>query len=379
MNPTLQACTEQCAAAGTQCAGVTFGTFGGSELQCYLHSKMLAAEAPSYPIVAAVRTSNEQGPNVRRNIVSNGGFDGSLSPWTSTSSNSGNQFTVDENEAAARVPPGDLISLSQEIPEPAVGNAAYFFSMDIRTSASTPPPRLRRQDPTSPVSCQINLQNGLGDTFYGQVLGVADGVRTMYGSGTIQQGGISDLVINVQCSGTSDGVVSFDNIFFYVYLLTGDSNPPCSTGASILQNGGFDTTFSPWTTSQGSSTSAAFSVSGGQANVVFAAGAGTNDDEARISQSASIPADTSYKITADLYVIVTSQGSCAVNFRNEFESLYTTGQITTSQRVPVDVDATSDIASSVFAITVSCSGPGSNRVEIDTVGLVVNSGQECSP
>lgn len=380
MNPTLQACTEQCAAAGTQCAGVTFGTFGGSELQCYLHSKMLAAEAPSYSIVAAVRTSNEQGLDVRRDIVANGGFDGSLSPWTSTSSNSGNQFTVDENEAAARVPLGDSLSLSQEIPVPAVGNAAYFFSMDIRTSVSTPLPRLRRQASTSPVSCQINLQNGLGDTFYSQVLGVADGLRTMYGSGTIQQGGISDLVINVQCSGTSDGVVSFDNIFFYVYLTTGDSNPPCSTGTSILQNGGFDSsTFSPWTTSQDSSISAEFSVSGGQAIVEIAAGASTNDGEARISQSANIPADTSYKITADLYVIITRQGSCAVNFRNEFEILYTTGQITTSQRVPVYVDATSDIASSVFAVTVSCSGPGNNRVEIDTVGLVVNSGQECSP
>jgi hypothetical protein len=378
MNPTLQACTEQCAAQGTQCAGVTFGTFGGSDLQCYLHSKMLASEAPSYPIVAAVRTSNEQGPNVRRDIVDNGGFEGSLSPWTSTSSTSGNQFTVDENAAAARIPSGESISLSQEIPEPAVGNAAYFFSIDIRISASTPPPRMRRQA-TSPVSCQINLQNGLGDTFYGQILGVADGVRTMYGSGTIQQGGISDLVINAQCSGTSDGMVSLDNVFFYVFLTTGDSNPPCSTGASILQNGGFDTAFPPWTTSQGSSTSASFSVSGGQANVQYVAGASTDDNPALISQSASIPADTSYKITAGLYLTISAQGSCAVNFANEFESLYTTGQITTSQRLPVDFDGISDIASSTFAISISCSGPGVNRVGIDTVGLVVNSGQECSP
>jgi hypothetical protein len=201
----------------------------------------------------------------------------------------------------------------------------------------------------------------------------------MYGSGAIQQGGISDLVVNVQCSGTADGVVSFDNVLFFVFLPTGDSNPPCSTGNSILQNGGFDTAFPPWTTSQGISTSARFSVSGGQANVEFVAGATAEDDEARIEQSASIPADTSYKITADLYINITPQGSCVVNLRNEFESLYTTGQITTSQRVPVDFDGISDIASSVFAITISCSGPGTNRVGIDTVGLVVNSGQECSP
>lgn len=224
-----------------------------------------------------------------------------------------------------------------------------------------------------------SANHGSGDTFYGQILGVADGVRTMYGSGTIQQGGISDLVINAQCSGTSDGMVSLDNVFFYVFLTTGDSNPPCSTGASILQNGGFDTAFPPWTTSQGSSTSASFSVSGGQANVQYVAGASTDDNPALISQSASIPADTSYKVTADLYLTISSQGSCAVNFANEFETLYTTGQITTSQRLPVDFDGISDIASSSFAISISCSGPGVNRVGIDSVGLVVNSGQECSP
>jgi hypothetical protein len=378
MNSTLQACTEQCAAQGTQCAGVTFGNFGGSDLQCYLYSKMLASDAPSYPIVAAVRTSNEQGPNVRRDIVENGGFDASLSPWTTTSTSTGNQFTVVDNTATARLASGDSISLSQSISEPAVGNAAYFFSMDIRTSASTPLPRWKRQDSTSPVSCQINLQNGLGDTFYGQVLAAADGVRTMYGSGTIQQGGISDLIINVQCSGTSDGVVSFDNVLFYVFLTTGDSNPPCSTGTSMLQNGGFDTAFPPWTTFRGSSTSASFSVSGVQAIVSYAAGASTDDDQAQISQSANIPADTSYKLTADLYITVTPQGSCAVNFGNEFESLYTTGQITTSQHLPVDFDGISDIASSTFVISVSCSGPDVNRVAIDTVGLIVNSGQACS-
>ena len=379
MNPTLQACTEQCAGQGTQCAGVTFGTFGGSELQCYLHSKMLASGAPSDPIVAAVRISNEQGRDARRDIVQNGGFGESLSPWTTSFTSTGNQFTVVDSAATALIPSGASISLSQEIPEPAVGNAAYFFSVDIGISASTPPRRLRRQASISSVTCQINLQNGLGDTFYNQVLRIADDARTMYGSGTIQQGGISDLVINVQCVGTSDSLVSFDNVLFYVFLTTGDLNQPCSTGTSILQNGGFDTAFPPWTTSQGVSTSASFSVSAGQANVAFAAGARSDDDEARISQSANIPTDTSYKITADLYITITSQGSCAVNFENEFESLYTTGQVTTSQHLSVDFDGISDIASSTFAIAISCSGPGINRVGIDTVGLVVNSGQNCSP
>ena len=340
---------------------------------------MLPSDAPSYPIVAAVRTSNEQGRDARRNIVENGGFDGSLSPWTPGSADGENQFTVINDAVTAILPSGIPISLSEEISEPAVGNAAYFFSMDIRTAASNPPPRMRRQGSTNSVTCQIDLQNGVGDTFYNQVLDVADGVRTMYGSGTIEQGGIANLIINAVCSGTSDGVVTIDNVIFYVYLTTGDSDPPCSSGTSILQNGGFDTTLAPWSTSQGISTSARFSVSGGQALVEFAAGASTDDDAARISQSANIPPETSYKITADLYITITSQGSCAVNFRNDFESLYTTGQITTSQRLPVDFDGVSDIASSVFAITVSCSGPGTNRVGIDTVGLVGNSGQACSP
>jgi hypothetical protein len=201
----------------------------------------------------------------------------------------------------------------------------------------------------------------------------------MYGSGTIQHGGIVNLVINAQCSGTSDGIVSFENVVFYAFVANSDSNPDCSSDTSILQNGGFDTDFPPWTTSQGSSTSASFAVSGGQAIIQYAAGASAEDDEAQLSQSADIPFNTGYTITADLYVTLKSQGSCSVEFRNEFESLYNTGQISTSQRLPVSFDGTSDIASSVFAITISCSGPGVNRVGIDTVGLVVKSGQNCSP
>jgi hypothetical protein len=290
---------------------------------------MLPAETPSYPIVAAVRMSNAQGLDVRRNIVQNGGFDGSLSPWTSGSTDDGNQFTVVNNVATTLVSSGDSITLSQGIPDPAVGNAAYFFSMDIGTTASTPPPRIKRQTSTSPVSCQIDLQNALGDTFYSQVLDVADGLRTMYGSGTIQHGGIVNLVINAQCSGTSDGIVSFENVVFYAFVANSDSNPDCSSDTSILQNGGFDTDFPPWTTSQGSSTSASFAVSGGQAIIQYAAGASAEDDEAQLSQSADIPFNTGYTITADLYVTLKSQGSCSVEFRNEFESLYNTGQIST--------------------------------------------------
>ena len=340
---------------------------------------MLPAATPSYPIVAAVRTSNEQGPDVRRNIVQNGGFDGSLSPWTSGSTNTGNQFTIVDGVATAIVPSGDSITLSQEIPQPSVGNDAYFFSMDIRTTASTPPARAKRQTSTSPVSCQINLQNTLGDTFYSQILDVADGFTTMYGSGTIQHAGSSNLVINAQCSGTSDGDVFFDNIFFYVFQASSDSNPDCSSGNSILQNGDFDNSLPPWDVFQGSSTSASFSVSGGQANIQFTAGASPDDDEAQLKQPADIPNNTGYTITANLYITLTSQGSCLLEFRNEFESLYSTGQISTSQQLPISVDGTSDIASSVFAITLSCSGPGVNRVGINTVSLVLKSGQNCSP
>jgi hypothetical protein len=95
MNNNFEACTEQCAAAGTSCAGVTFGSFGGSQQLCYLYSRMLASEAPEYPIVAAVRTSNSDGAPGRRQILQNSGFDGTLVPWMSGRTASGSEFTIE--------------------------------------------------------------------------------------------------------------------------------------------------------------------------------------------------------------------------------------------------------------------------------------------
>lgn len=368
---------EQCAGQGTECAGATFG---GPNQECYLYSKMLAADAPAYPIMAAVRTSNEEGVLNRREILVNGAFDGSLSPWTSGTGNAENQFSANGNAAIVVVPPGDSNTLSQEIEQPAVGNAAYYFFMDVNVGASAPPPRRKRQAQNSPVSCQIDVQNAIGDLFYRQILGVTTaGVNTVYGSGTIRQGGVLNLVVNVQCSGTVNSVIRLDNISFFVFQPTGGSDPNCSSDTSILQNGGFDTAFPPWTTSQGSSTSAQFSVSGGQALVNYVANANTNDDLARIAQSATIPTDTSYLITADLFFTIGAGGSCDVGFGNEFEVLYPTGQITTSQALPIRYDGVSDIASSQFAITISCSGPNVSRVSIDNVALILNPGQSCSP
>jgi hypothetical protein len=331
---------------------------------------MLQADDPTYPLVAAVRTSSATGVDDRRQIIQNGGFDGSLSPWTSGTGNTGNQFTASNNVATYAVPSDDSNTLSQRIPDPAVGNPAYYFSLDLGAYP---------QDGTSPgqASCQIDFQNGVGDLFYRQVLSTTGSSKTMYGSGTIQQTGMLDVVVNVQCTGSNGGVITVDNCAFYVFQPDG-APAGCSSDTSILQNGGFDTAFPPWTTSQGISSSATFSVSRGQANVQFAAGASTNDDLAKISQSANIPNNTPYRITTDLFFSITSQGSCDVNFANEFEILDTTGQVTTSQQLPVTFDATSDIASTQFVIQITCSGPGVNRVLIDNVALVLNPGQNCA-
>jgi hypothetical protein len=331
---------------------------------------MFQADDPTYPIVAAVRVSNAGGVGGTRQIIQNGGFDGSLSPWASGTGNTGNQFTVGNNVATCAVPSDDSNTLSQRIPDPAVGIPAYYFSLDLGVYP---------QDATAPsqATCQIDFQNGVGDLFYSQTLSTTSNSKTMYGSGTVQQTGMLDVIVNVQCAGSNGGVITLDNIAFYVF--TPDGAPAsCSSGTSILQNGGFDTAFPPWTTSQGVSTSASFSVSGGQANVQFVAGANTNNDLAKISQSASIPNNTPYRITADLFFSITSQGSCDVNFANEFEVLDTTGQITTSQQLPFSFDGSSDIASSQFVIEITCSGPGVNRVGIDNVALVLSPGQDCA-
>ena len=76
-------CLALCVAQGSACAGITFGKFGGSDVQCYLKRKMSPAlTAPAYVVDSAVRMT---GPNgVSQSLLTNGNFDtGDLTGWTS--------------------------------------------------------------------------------------------------------------------------------------------------------------------------------------------------------------------------------------------------------------------------------------------------------
>ena len=379
LNNNFQACTEQCAAAGTSCAGAAFGTFGGSRQQCYLYSKMLSTDAPAYPIVAAVRTSSSDGALSRRQILQNGGFDGTLTPWTSGQAASGSNFTVDSNTALVRLSLAtraantgadveDSIRLQQQISDPVEANTAYFTSLDITVEPV--------QASGNQVSCFITLRSAEGDTYVSRTLGDTAGPRTVYGSGTVQESGIQVMLINALCTGSRDVVVRFDNVAFSAFEPDG-SGQGCDT--SLLTNGNFDSELPPWTTSQAdTSKSASWSVSGGQAIVRWAANTGMNDAPANLAQSIAMPANQLYRITAQLVFTIAS-GSCSVGFGTEIETLYFVGQIDRTQTLPVTFDGTSEIQASRSIISITCYSPtgGINSVGIDSVALVMNPGAEC--
>lgn len=380
---------EQCAGRGTECAGVTFGGIDDLPNQCYLHERMVASDgASSSSVVAAIRTSNEEDLAERRQTVENGDFDGPLDPWISSQRTAVNAFEAKNNAAVARLalaspaadigaPANEAVFLRQEIGQPVASNTGYYVTMDVSIEVVPDPGRRKRQNSSSDVTCQIDVQNGLGDFFYSQTLTPFTGMRKESGSGTTQNGGVGNIIINAACEGSADIEVSFANFAFFVFQTTNGPND-CEPDVSVLQNGNFDSDFTPWTTSQGSSTSASFSVSGGQAIVQFSANRPEGEDDARIAQAVRIPRDTPYTLTADLFFTIPS-GSCNVAFRNELEAIYYTGQVTSSQRLPVRFDSETEINASEFAITVNCySAAGAfMRVGIESVGLVLNPGQTC--
>jgi hypothetical protein len=381
MNNNFEACTEQCAARGTSCAGATFG--GADQQECYLYYKMLASDAPAYPIVAAVRTSSSDGAPGRRQILQNSGFDGTLTPWTSEPIASGPQFTIVDNTATVRMSlasganVAESAGLQQQISIPVGANTAYFTSMDItiEPDLTGPVPR-KRQASGGQVSCDVTVQSLGGDYYVAEVLGDTKGPKTIYGSGTTQEAGIQTMLIRVVCRGSLDVVVRFDNLAFSVFEPV-NSEPGCET--SLLTNGNFDSELSPWTFSQGASTSASVAVSGGQAVVRFGATTGVSDAPARLTQNVTMPVNQAYRITAQLVFTIASS-SCSVVFANDLERLANTDQINRSQTIPFTFDSASDIQATMFTIAVSCGSPGSNinSVGIDSVALVLDPGAECS-
>jgi hypothetical protein len=266
--------------------------------------------------------------------------------------------------------------LQQQISIPVGANTAYFTSMDITIEPDLTGPVPRKRQASGQVSCIVTVQSLGGDYYVNEVLGDTKGPKTIYGSGTTQEAGIQTMLISVVCSGSLDVVVRLDNLAFSVPEPV-SSEPGCET--SLLTNGNFDSELSPWTFSQGASTSASVAVSGGQAVVRFGATTGVSDAPARLTQEITMPANQAYRITAQLVFTIASS-SCSVVFANDLERLAHTDQITQSQTIPFTFDDVSDIQATMFTIAVSCGSPGNgiNSVGIDSVALVLNPGAECS-
>lgn len=337
-------------------------------------------------VVAAVRETGPGGLLSRRNLVVNGGFDSSLSPWTSSTGDYGAAFVASNGNASAlfalnpirprqRVKRSHvrsiILSLTENYADPLMEDSPYFMSLDLGILKSQ----------SSSVSCQFIIYDGIGDTFYSQfVPNVLTSVRTIYGSGTTTSGSITQLLFYVQCSGSVDITVSLDNAFFGIFPYSAGTGI-CTPSGQVLQNSGFDSVFTPWVTSQGSAVSASFSIDNNRALVSFDVGRGTGDDPARLAQALVIrpsPTYPSYHLYAYLRFERTA-GSCSVNFRTDVDQIYNTGQITTTRFLEVNYRGSFGISSDEFWVVLDCYPGGDARIYVDTVALYIDPDPDCRP
>lgn len=106
-----KACIDLCMNQGTNCTGVTYGLFGGTQKLCNLKKKMWPTLVyPGYEVDSAVRMSPPGGPGGNAQNIINGGFDnGTLDPWYSISASgptdqNGDMFQVINGKASVNEP-----------------------------------------------------------------------------------------------------------------------------------------------------------------------------------------------------------------------------------------------------------------------------------
>lgn len=376
----FDSCMELCADQGTACAGITFGGFGGPFEGCRLQRSMLPWSTYTDGIASAVRIG---GSGVRLQPLQNSAFDNTLSPWVSGTTTSGQAFELHDNAArvlidlAAPGPPrlkarrdfrDDGLTISQEFAQPVTGNNAYYMSFDVGFDVAP-----------GDVQCQIYVTNGMGDLFSNLALNAVNGVSTIYGSGTIGSGFTPRIVINVVCMGSTDVMVTLDNIIFDLYPPSSGSPTVCDRNRQVIQNSNFNSGLDFWLFSQGESSSASFSYFGDRARVAFDASRTSQDDPAVVSQTAfAVESGTTYSAYVDVYFTVAPSGSCSLDLRSDVESISYTGQVFQSGWFPITVQGTFETEVHALVLRIDCL-PGNSLVEFDNVYLYLNPGPDCPP
>ena len=67
--------------------------------QCFLKYTMQPTDYPGYEVDSAVRMSGPTGDGPSLNQLANSGFDSILSPWTSSTDEDGDSFSIVNNQA----------------------------------------------------------------------------------------------------------------------------------------------------------------------------------------------------------------------------------------------------------------------------------------
>lgn len=314
--------------------------------------------------VGAVRLHGANGLAGPVNQLANSGFDNTLSPWQSTKSSGGTSFTDNNGVASLLIPLSqetqaavDSAMLSQSFTSQAAG-LGWFFQATVSYAIPA----------GSDDICSIEVYGDSGDSYYLSSYGGAPGLSaTVYGGGTLQNA-VGALSMYAQCNGQNDASFTFDNVYFYTYGASQASSGGSTCPQQVLNNTGFDTQFVPWVTSQDTGGPATFSITNGQALVSFPAGTQGGGDPVYITQTVNLPANTPFRIIANVYVNTVGDGSCFATFGNSVDSMYYTGVVTDGQ-FQVDQSGTVDGDATSFYIAAGCSGTNANSIAFDNVQL----------
>ncbi|KAK6431175.1 hypothetical protein LTR95_012663 [Oleoguttula sp. CCFEE 5521] len=331
----LTACVDFCTAQGTACAGITFGTFGGSTTQCYLHSRMQESDYPGYTVTAAVRASGPITGPVRKNLVTNGRFANGLTSWLSQNSNNSNIAALNGLASVTM----SLASQSSKANGAAIDSSAILYQTFPTSNYSVAGVQFFLAVTLGVTvgfndSCNVAIGTGGGDSFY-SALYAATTSRTVYAAGVIDYD-FSQLTLIAECVGRTDASLTYTNVTLLTYAPSPGSTLSCHVEGNVILNNGFNTALSPWTVSQ--NTSASFAgIASGQYVVRYAAGTAPGGSSVLLTQGISVPANEYFTSNADLYFTVGGNGDvCSVRFSDDVETLYATNQIYSSQYVPIN-------------------------------------------
>ncbi|KAF2217516.1 hypothetical protein CERZMDRAFT_80255 [Cercospora zeae-maydis SCOH1-5] len=234
-------CMYLCSNQGSICGGVAYGYFGDQILQCNLKSKMLRDNQPSnYTIDAAVRMSGPSGPSSRSELLLNGGFAGSIRPWTT------NTFKLAVQEDAATSSWNLAESLGYKASELAQAvnlspGLPYYLNFSLSMSI------------LGPIEA-TNWCNFYAQTDYETLLFFYPNINTytspfsskFNASGTLTRAA-NRFIFFMFCSGNFNVTWTINSVALHTYLPSTGANPLVpQSSTSILRNGNFTSGLQHW-------------------------------------------------------------------------------------------------------------------------------------